>query len=167
MTEMIHEDDGAQSGAADDEVAELNGVENTAVENKSVENKSVENKAVDKKTVKIASIKAGRAQKTEQPTLRTSQGTQVRGYLESIVDSDFVLELQQALRHAQQLTGDDWRVEIRAADVEIVCDEQLDAVDISLDSVLDLASESIQASCVQAGQARARLPVPQPPSSKK
>src|SRR5690554_2113042 len=162
MTEMIHEDDGAQSGAADDEVAELNGVENTAVENK-----SVENTAVDKKTVKIASIKAGRAQKTEQPTLRISQGTQVRGYLESIVDSDFVLELQQALRHAQQLTGDDWRVEIRAADVEIVCDEQLDAVDISLDSVLDLASESIEASCAQAGQPRVKLPVPQPPSSKK
>lgn len=160
MTEMIHEDDGAQTGAADGEVAAIKDVERKAAETEAVDK-------VDKKTVKIASIKAARAKKAEQPTLRTSQGTQVRGYLESIVDSDFVLELQQALRHAQQLTGDEWRVEVRAGGVDIVCDEPVDAVDISLDSVLDLASESVEASCAQADPPRVKLPVPQPPSSKK
>lgn len=151
MTEMIHEEDGAQPGAADQDVAEID---------------AVEKKAVDKKTVKIESVKEGRAKKTDQPTLRTSQGTQVRGYLESIVDSDFVRELQQALSHAQQLTGDDWRVEVGAAGIEIVCDEALDAVDTSLESVLDLASESVEASCDEAALPRVKLPVPQPPASK-
>ncbi|AWV89667.1 hypothetical protein [Bradymonas sediminis] len=108
------------------------------------------------------------AKKIESPTLRTSQGAQVRGYLASIADSDFVRELQQALRHAQQITGDDWRLEIRADGVEIVCQDELDEVEVSLDSVLDLASESVAESCMSAAEVpRIKLPVPQPPGTKK
>lgn len=105
---------------------------------------------------------------TDRPTLRTSQGTQVRGYLESILDADFVRELRKALGHAHRLTGDDWRVEIRAGDVEIVCHEDMDEVEISLDSVLELASDSVKESCEEqpeSGPARIKLPAPRRPKS--
>lgn len=132
------------------------------------EEDELKNNGVAEGKLEATRVQKEGGKKIDSPTLRTSQGAQVRGYLASIADSDFVRELQQALRHAQQITGDDWRLEIHADGVEIMCQNELEEVEVSLDSVLDLASESVAKSCMSAAQEpRIKLPVPQPPGTKK
>lgn len=58
----------------------------------------------------------------QRQTLRTSQGEQARGYLESLASAELIREMQHALRHAERLTHKRWRVVIAADRVEISAD---------------------------------------------
>ncbi len=57
-------------------------------------------------------------------TMRTSQSEQVRGYLESLTDMEFIDELQSALEHARRLTSNDWTIVITAEKLTIRGDQE-------------------------------------------
>ncbi|MFP4599739.1 MAG: hypothetical protein ACLFVJ_15885 [Persicimonas sp.] len=58
-------------------------------------------------------------------TMRTSQSEQVRGYLESLTDMEFIDELQSALEHAQRLTTRDWKIVITSEQITIQGDREV------------------------------------------
>lgn len=62
-------------------------------------------------------------------TMQTSQDEQVRGYLESLTDTDFVDELREALGYARRLTGKNWTITITTEEI-ILQSQSLDRVRI-------------------------------------
>lgn len=58
-------------------------------------------------------------------TMRTSQSEQVRGYLESLTDMEFIDELQSALKYARRLTTRDWKIVITSERITIQGDQEV------------------------------------------
>jgi hypothetical protein len=63
-------------------------------------------------------------ERAQRRTLRTSQGDQARGYLESLTESELIRELQHALGHAERLTRKNWSVVISSNRVEILAETE-------------------------------------------
>lgn len=129
---------------------------------------------IDERATDEGAIDEGAARAVVQrQTLRTSQGEQARGYLESLANSEIISEMQHALRHAERLTHKCWRVVIAADRVEISADVTSSEPGESEPGEIELDEETIalaaeEAAAALAGVAHApqapriKLPPPHP-----